>query len=233
MRDESTGLEPFVGLIISPFDPSVASSRSVLKYFHCRIYEDNKANQAVYIPFRIRTALRFYNLNSAPSSRFLDHPMLQEDFRSRLISKKYASLEAINTAPRKKDAVRVPSPEPSLVNNESTHDGDFLDLNNNIPVVDLSRSPGAAEAITKEGQLMPKRQRKQTIAVLQAQEQKLFKTKKPNLVVQRSNLPEEERASLLSYLAGSLAYEELSRHLICSSSPALRCCCLTVVTSGI
>ena len=231
MRDESTGVEPFVGLIVSPFDPSVSANQSVQKYFHCRNYTDNKSGLSVNIPFRIRTSTRRYSAECLPCSRFIN-PSLRDDFISRLLSKTYAPLQLINLPAGNKDYDR----DRTLGICESdifVRDQRTSDANMEI-VVDLSESPGAEPVLKNEDNYNLKRKRKQTAASLQAAEQytRPLKVKSKKADILDNSKDEENGNSLADHLAGSAAFEERSRQLISSSSPILRCCCLTIVTAG-
>ena len=186
--------------------------------------------QSVNIPFRIRTLTGRYKSESTPSSRFLRDSLLRDDFTSRLHNRAYASPHLISLPTGNRDCGRASD---TADTDNPAQDRDTQDAANNQPVVDLSESPGI-DAINTENSVLAKRKRKQTAAVLQAAEQhaRPLKGKSKKMVSLELVKPEESRPSLASYLAGDSAFEEHCRQLISSSSPILRCCCLTTVTTG-
>lgn len=91
MRDSSTGMDPFVGLICSTYDPASLSVTSWHKWFHCRPYDDSgRLPSSAQIPFEVNVKLR-----SAIeiTSRKLNSSELSSEFSSLLISKAYVSIE--------------------------------------------------------------------------------------------------------------------------------------------
>ena len=96
MRDELSGLEPFVGLIVSTFDAMRPTSRSIHKWFHSVPY-DNEGNfkRPVNIPFEITVHQREYSTQHLPFSRYLDNHNLTQHFESILATGSYCSLEAL------------------------------------------------------------------------------------------------------------------------------------------
>lgn len=100
MRDENTGLEPFVGLICSTFDPGAASVvESYQKWFHCRAYDgEGTLPRVLQIPFEIQATIRNYLPSVLPQKRFLEDNAHALAIISLLETKQYKSLEELNTA---------------------------------------------------------------------------------------------------------------------------------------
>ena len=73
MRDEKSGLEPFIGLIVSTFDTQLPSVESHHQWFHTRPYSDGtRGKKPVPIPMLLETTIGTYIDENQNVSLFLD-----------------------------------------------------------------------------------------------------------------------------------------------------------------
>ena len=73
MRDEKSGLEPFIGLIVSTFDTQLPSVESHHQWFHTRPYSDGtRGKKPVPIPMLLETTIGTYIDENQNVNLFLD-----------------------------------------------------------------------------------------------------------------------------------------------------------------
>jgi hypothetical protein len=73
MRDEKSGLEPFIGLIVSTFDTQLPSVESHHQWFHTRPYSDGtRGKKPVPIPMLLETTIGTYTDENQNVNLFLD-----------------------------------------------------------------------------------------------------------------------------------------------------------------
>ena len=85
MKRESTGIEPFVGLIVSTYDQNLSTSDSHHQWFHVKAFTDNTGhNKSVaYLPLLLDVFYFSYKKNDDRVNRyFSDGSHLQSIFES-------------------------------------------------------------------------------------------------------------------------------------------------------
>lgn len=79
MRDEKSGLEPFIGLIVSTFDTQLPSVESHHQWFHTRPYSDGtRGKKPVPIPMLLETTIGTYTDENQNVNLFLESDQSDE-----------------------------------------------------------------------------------------------------------------------------------------------------------
>jgi hypothetical protein len=217
MRDESSGLEPFVGLICSTFDPELPSAISVHKWFHTRLHDDGRG--PVSIPFQIHAHTRIYHPGRLPLPRHLLDTSMIEDITVRLLTGDYVDLDGASS---------VAAAETIL--QEECHPSKSCEQ-----TAAVIEEPEVKEEEDAMGS--GKRKRKSSLSLFEPGAEKLLSKRgrrsktMPTMSSEAATVI--DGPSLLGYLRGSGECETMARRLVSAAAPHLRCCLLTIAGIGI